>query len=101
MLREGEIDAAIYGVNLRTIRPLGASSPIPKPPLKDGSPGTGSCRSTTWWWSPKKLAQTRPDLVREVYRLLLESKRAAGMPRPGTIDILPFGLRLAGRRWSC
>ena len=26
------------------------------------------------------------------YRLLLESKRAAGMPRPGTIDILPFGL---------
>jgi 4,5-dihydroxyphthalate decarboxylase len=29
--------------------------------------------------------------VREVYRMLLESKKAAGLPKPGTIDTLPFG----------
>lgn len=37
------------------------------------------------------LAGERPDVVAEVYRLLAESKAAAGLPKPGTIDALPFG----------
>lgn len=37
------------------------------------------------------LARERPDVVKEIYRLLSESKAAAGLPKPGTIDALPFG----------
>jgi 4,5-dihydroxyphthalate decarboxylase len=35
--------------------------------------------------------------VREAYRLLVESKRVAGLPRPGEPDTTPFGLA-ANRR---
>jgi 4,5-dihydroxyphthalate decarboxylase len=38
------------------------------------------------------LCQAHPDAVREVYRLLGESKRAAGLPRPGAADLNPFGI---------
>ena len=37
------------------------------------------------------LAQTRPDVVREIYRMLAESKRLAGLPK-GDIDFHPFGI---------
>ena len=37
------------------------------------------------------LAKERPDVVREIYRLLLASKRAAGLPGAG-LDFHPFGL---------
>jgi 4,5-dihydroxyphthalate decarboxylase len=40
----------------------------------------------------ESLAATRPDVVREIYRLLVESKRAAGLPRAGVLDTEPFGL---------
>jgi 4,5-dihydroxyphthalate decarboxylase len=30
--------------------------------------------------------------VREIYRVLLQGKRAAGLPEAGDIDFLPFGL---------
>jgi 4,5-dihydroxyphthalate decarboxylase len=30
--------------------------------------------------------------VREIYRLLLAAKTAAGLPKPGEIDFLPFGV---------
>ena len=40
----------------------------------------------------EKLAKSNPDAVREVFRLLAESKQAAGLPKPGAIDFLPFGL---------
>src|SRR5262249_30092460 len=38
------------------------------------------------------VSQSKPDAVRELFRLLAESKRAAGLPRPGSIDFLPFGI---------
>src|SRR6185312_5354433 len=37
------------------------------------------------------LARSHPQSVREVYRLLLASKHAAGLPKPGAIDLIPFG----------
>jgi 4,5-dihydroxyphthalate decarboxylase len=92
MLRAGEIDAAIYGVNLPNDPAL--KSVIPDP----------EAAAAKWYAQHRvvpinhmvvvteRLAKTRPDLVREVYRVLLESKRAAGLPKPGTIDVLPFGL---------
>ena len=38
------------------------------------------------------LSQSDPEAVREVFRLLAESKRAAGLPKPGSIDFLPYGV---------
>src|SRR5438552_345036 len=38
-----------------------------------------------------------PDAVREIYRLLAESKKAAKLPKPGEFDTHPFGLE-ANRR---
>ncbi len=38
-----------------------------------------------------ELSRRRPDVVREIYRLLKESKHAAGPPKDG-IDFLPFGV---------
>jgi 4,5-dihydroxyphthalate decarboxylase len=41
------------------------------------------------------LAQARPDVVAEIYRMLAESKAAAGLPKG--IDTLPFGLANVSR----
>jgi 4,5-dihydroxyphthalate decarboxylase len=38
------------------------------------------------------LLKSNPQAVREVLRLLAESKRAAGMPAAGEIDTTPFGV---------
>jgi 4,5-dihydroxyphthalate decarboxylase len=92
MLRDGELDAAIYGADLPDDPTL--QSVIPDP----------DAAAVRWFAEHKaisinhmvavteKLSASRPDAVREVYRLLAESKAAAGLPRPGTIDTLPFGL---------
>jgi 4,5-dihydroxyphthalate decarboxylase len=37
------------------------------------------------------LARSSPATVREVYRLLLQAKMAAGAPLPGGLDPIPFG----------
>jgi 4,5-dihydroxyphthalate decarboxylase len=92
MLRAGELDAAIYGADL-------PNDPMLKSVIPDPDRAAGQ-----WYAQHKivpinhmvvvtqKLAQSKPDLVKEVFRLLTESKRAAGLPKPGTIDTLPFGL---------
>lgn len=43
------------------------------------------------------VTQSRPEAVREFYRLLVESKKAAGLPKPGEFDTAPMGLE-ANRR---
>jgi 4,5-dihydroxyphthalate decarboxylase len=37
------------------------------------------------------VSQTDPGAVREIFRMLQESKKAAGLPKPGAVDTLPFG----------
>ena len=38
------------------------------------------------------LCQSNPQAVRDAYRLLEDSKRAAGLPAPGQADMNPFGV---------
>jgi 4,5-dihydroxyphthalate decarboxylase len=37
------------------------------------------------------LSKSDPAAVREIYRMLLASKTAAGLPKAGAIDTIPFG----------
>ncbi len=43
------------------------------------------------------VSREHPEAVREFYRSLVESKRAAGLPKPGELDTSPMGLA-ANRR---
>ena len=43
------------------------------------------------------LSKSDPDAVREIYRLLGQSKKAAKLPKPGEVDTNPFGFE-ANRR---
>jgi 4,5-dihydroxyphthalate decarboxylase len=91
MLREGELDAAIYGADL------------PKDPALTGVIPDAEAAARQWYARHKvvpinhmvvvteKLAESDPQTVKEIYRLLLQAKSAAGLPKPGEIDFLPFG----------
>jgi 4,5-dihydroxyphthalate decarboxylase len=39
----------------------------------------------------ENLAKSNPGAVRELFRMLLDSKKAAGLPKAGAIDLIPFG----------
>jgi 4,5-dihydroxyphthalate decarboxylase len=92
MLRDGEVDAAIYGADLPN-----------DPTLKSVIPDADAA-AERWYVQHKvvpinhmvvateNVSKSNPEAVREVFRLLAESKRAAGLPKPGRIDFLPFGL---------
>ena len=92
MLRDGELDAAIYGADL------------PKDPALRSLIPDADDAARTWYARHKvvpinhmvvvteKLARSDPQAVAEIYRLLRRAKTAAGLPKPGEIDFLPFGL---------
>ena len=91
MLIDGELDAAIFGGNMPDDPRL--KSVIPDPQI-DGQ---------EWYRKHKtvpvnhmvvlkdSLAKSNPAAVRELFRMMLESKKAAGLPKPGAIDFVPFG----------
>src|SRR5262245_53787229 len=92
MLREGELDAAIYGADLPN-----------DPTLKSLIPDAEAAAQS--WYArhnvvpinhmvvvTEKLAKSNPQTVKEIYRLLLQAKSAVGLPKAGAIDFLPFGL---------
>jgi 4,5-dihydroxyphthalate decarboxylase len=92
MLREGELDAAIYGADL------------PKDPALKSLISDPETVARKWYGRHKvvpinhmvvvteKLAKSNPEAVKEIYRVLLQAKKAAGLPKAGEIDFLPFGL---------
>src|SRR5262249_53546866 len=92
MLREGELDAAIYGADL------------PNDPTLTSVIAEPEAAARKWFAQHKvvpinhmvvvkaELARSHPETVREVYRLLREAKAAAGLPKAGEIDFLPYGV---------
>lgn len=92
MLREGELDAAILGVDL------------PADPAFQTVIADPDAAAAKWYAVHKaihinhmvvvteQLAKSNPGAVREVFRLLKASKQAAGLPKPGSLDMLPYGL---------
>ena len=91
MLLEGELDAAIFGGN------------IPKDPRLKSVIAEPEAAARGWYTKhatvpvnhmvvvKTNLAESDPGAVREIFRMLQASKKAAGLPKPGAIDTIPFG----------
>ena len=91
MLRDGEIDAAIYGANLPNDPNLKSVIPDPDAAAAKWYAQHKAVPINHMVVATETLSRSDPDAVREVFRLLVESKQAAGLPKPGGIDFLPFG----------
>jgi 4,5-dihydroxyphthalate decarboxylase len=90
MLLDGELDAAIMGELPKDprIRPL---IPDPEAAARAWHKKHGAVQMNHIFVVQEELSKTRPDVVAEIFRLLLASKRAAPAPADG-VDSLPFGV---------
>jgi 4,5-dihydroxyphthalate decarboxylase len=91
MLLDGELDAAIFGGN------------IPKDPRLKSVIADPEAAALQWYGKhatvpvnhmvvvKTALAKSDPGTVREIFRMLQAAKTAAGLPKPGAIDTIPFG----------
>jgi len=91
MLLEGELDAAIYGGVMPNEPQLKSVIPDPDSAAKEWYQKNGIVPVNHMVVLKESLAKSDPAAVREVYRMLLDSKKAAGLPKPGAIDTIPFG----------
>jgi 4,5-dihydroxyphthalate decarboxylase len=96
MLLGGEIDAAVVGSppNDSQVKPL---FPDPAEAARLWQAKYGAIQLNHLLAVKTALCQSEPDAIRETYRLLEDSKRAAGLPKPGQPDMNPFGIE-ANRR---
>ena len=92
MVLEGELDAAIFGGNIPSDPRLKSVIPDPDVAAKEWHHKHGTVPINHMAVVKTSLSQSDPGAVREVFRMLHDSKKAAGLPKPGTIDTLPFGL---------
>lgn len=91
MLKAGELDAAILGApsddpQIKTL------FPDPQAAARDWQAKYHARQVNHLVAVRQSLSQSNPTAVREIYRLLLESKKAAGLPKPGELDVNPFGV---------
>jgi 4,5-dihydroxyphthalate decarboxylase len=91
MLIDGEIDAAIFGGAMPSEPQLKSVIPEPDAAAKDWYKKTGAVPVNHMVVLKETLAKSHPDVVRELYRMLLDSKQAIGLPKAGTVDLIPFG----------
>jgi 4,5-dihydroxyphthalate decarboxylase len=91
MLIDGELDAAIFGGEMPTDPRLKSVIADPEAAGKDWYRKHGTVPINHMVVVKESLAKSNPGLVREVFRMLLDSKKAAGLPKPGAIDVVPFG----------
>jgi 4,5-dihydroxyphthalate decarboxylase len=91
MLIEGELDAAIYGGVMPTDPRLKSVIPDPEAAAKNWYREHGTVPVNHMVVLKESLSKSNPAAVREVFRMLLDSKKAAGLPKSGAIDLIPFG----------
>lgn len=96
MLRAGDLDAAILGAPIEhpDIRPL---FPDPAAAAEAWREKHGAIQLNHMVVAKNDTLAAHPDAVRQIYNGLAASKQAAGLPKPGEIDLNPFGLE-ANRR---
>jgi 4,5-dihydroxyphthalate decarboxylase len=91
MVIDGEIDAAILGGDMSKEPRLRPLVPDPQAAALAWSRKYGTIPINHVFVVNKSLADTRPDVVREIYRLLSESKNA-GPPSASGLDFHPHGV---------
>lgn len=91
-LYDGELDAAIIGTGLPDDPRLKPVIHNPLQAARDWSRRHGAVSINHMVALDADLARERPDVVREVWRLLCEGKRIAAEPRVEGFDLTPFGL---------
>jgi 4,5-dihydroxyphthalate decarboxylase len=91
MLLDGELDAAIFGGAMPSEPQLKSVIPDPEVAALAWYRKNGAVPINHMVVLKQTLAKSDPGAVREVYRMLFESKRAAGLPKAGAIDFIPFG----------
>jgi 4,5-dihydroxyphthalate decarboxylase len=96
MLLEGALDAAIVGERPSDPR-LAPVIPDPAAAAQAWHQRTGALQVNHMLVVKDALVKDRPRLAGEMIRLFSESKRAAGLPAPDTLDMNPVG-REANRR---
>jgi len=91
MLLEGELDAAIYGGVMPTDPRLKSVIADPEAVAEDWYARHGIVPVNHMVVLKEDLSKSNPSAVRELFRMLLDSKKAAGLPKAGAIDLIPFG----------
>jgi 4,5-dihydroxyphthalate decarboxylase len=92
MLLDGDVDALIPATDLTKDHPnIRHLFPNPNGQAKAWAQKYGTVPVNHYFVISKHLADARPDVVREIYRLLHESKQLAPAPADG-IDFFPYGV---------
>ena len=92
MLLDGELDAAIFGGAMPSEPQLKSVIPDPEAAAKEWYSKNGAVPVNHMVVLKDSLAKSSPGgQCAKSIRLLLASKKAAGLPKPGAIDSIPFG----------
>jgi len=91
MVLDGELDAAIFGTVLPSDPRFKSVIADPDAAAKEWYKKYGTVPINHAVVVKSSLSKSDPGVVREVFRMLHESKKAAGLPKPGAVDTLPFG----------
>lgn len=92
MLGDGEIDAAIFGAELPDSPHLKSVIADPDAAAEAWHRKHGVVPINHMVVVSQRLSQTRPEVVRELYALLLQGKRSASPSLPARTDFFPFGV---------
>jgi 4,5-dihydroxyphthalate decarboxylase len=92
MLLAGELDAIVLGDKTLKDPRLARLIPDPDEAAKAWHARHRAIQINHMVVVREALCRSDPDAVREVFRLLRESKRLAPPPAPGELDMTPFGL---------
>ena len=93
MLLEGELDAAIFGGNIPSDPRLKSVIAEPEAAAKEWYQKHATVPVNHMVVVKSALAKSDPGAVREIFRMLQAGKKAAGLPKPGAIDTIPFGFQ--------
>ncbi|HML07267.1 MAG TPA: hypothetical protein VK430_03950 [Xanthobacteraceae bacterium] len=91
MLIDGELDAAIFGGVMPSDPRLKSVIPDPEAAAKKWYEENGAVPVNHMVVIKAALSKSNPGAAREVFRMLLDGKKAAGLPKADAIDLIPFG----------
>ena len=97
MLIDGELDAAIFGGVLPGDPRLQTVIPDPEASAREWYERHRTVPVNHMVVVKDTLSKSNPQAVREVFRMLRDGKKTAGLPKPGAIDFIPFGYQAVSR----